>query len=82
VTRGIDFFRRSDEQSYGAIYWEGACLLDLLRKRMGRRRFERALREYALANRHGWSTAAEFRAAMDAASPVPLGDLWRRYRVQ
>ena len=32
-------------------------------------------------NRYGWSTGAEFRAAMDAASPVALGDLWRRYRV-
>ena len=40
-----------------------------------------ALRDYALANRYGWSTAAEFRAAMDAVSPVPLDDLWRRYRV-
>jgi hypothetical protein len=48
---------------------------------MGRRRFEAALRAYALANRYGWSTAAEFRAAMDAASPVSLADLWRRYRV-
>ena len=37
---------------------------------------------YALANRYGWSTAAEFRAAMDAASAAPLEDLWRRYRVQ
>ena len=42
--------------------------------------FDAALRDYALANRYGWSTAAEFRAAMDAASPVPLDDLWRRYR--
>ena len=48
---------------------------------MGRARFAAALRAYADANRYGWSTAAEFRAAMDAASPVPLGDLWRRYRV-
>jgi peptidase M1-like protein len=82
VTRGIDFFRRRSELLYGVVYFEGACLLDVLRKRMGRARFDRALREYALANRYGWSTAAEFRAAMDAASPVPLADLWRRYRVQ
>jgi hypothetical protein len=82
VTRGVDDFRGRSVRRYGAIYFEGACLLDVLRKRMGRRRFETALREYALANRYGWSTAAEFRAAMDAASPVPLGDLWRRYRVQ
>ncbi len=46
-----------------------------------RARFGAALRAYADANRYGWSTGAEFRAAMDAASPVALGDLWRRYRV-
>ena len=44
-------------------------------------RFAVALRRYAVANRYGWSTGAEFRAAMDAASRVPLDDLWRRYRV-
>jgi len=82
VTKGTAFFRERNYRGYGAIYSEGACLLDLLRKRMGRRVFDAALRDYALANRYGWSTAAEFRAAMDAASPVELGDLWRRYRVQ
>ena len=82
MTRGVDFFRGRRAGRYGEVYVEGACLLDLLRRRMGRARFERALRDYAIANRYGWSTAAEFRAAMDAASPVALGDLWRRYRVQ
>ena len=82
VTRGTAYFRGRRYAGYGAIYAEGACLLDLLRKRMGRAVFEAALRDYALANRYGWSTAAEFRAAMDAASPVSLDDLWRRYRVQ
>jgi len=82
VTRGVDVFRGRGLLDYGAVYYEGACLLDVLRKRMGRARFDTALRDYALANRYGWSTAAEFRAAMDAASPVPLADLWRRYRVQ
>ena len=48
---------------------------------MGAARFDAALRGYALAHRYGWSTGAAFRAAMDAASPVPLGDLWTRYRV-
>jgi hypothetical protein len=82
VTRGVAFFRGRRLLDYGAIYSEGACLLDVLRKRMGAERFESALRDYALANRYGWSTAAKFRAAMDAASPVPLADLWSRYRVQ
>jgi hypothetical protein len=81
VTRGVDFFR-GRVFDYVAVYVQGACLLDLLRKRMGRARFERALREYALANRYGWSTAEKFRAAMDAASPVSLTGLWRRFRVQ
>jgi hypothetical protein len=54
----------------------------VLRERLGHAVFDRALLGYALANRYGWSTAAKFRAAMDAASPVPLPDLWRRYRVQ
>ena len=48
---------------------------------MGSGVFDRALRAYAIANRYGWSTAAKFRAAMDAASPVSLAGLWRRYRV-
>jgi hypothetical protein len=82
VTRGTAYFRRHRYAGYGAVYAEGACLLDVLRKRMGGAVFDGALLGYALANRYGWSTAAEFRAAMDAASPVPLEDLWRRYRVQ
>ena len=82
VTRGTAFFRSRRYDGYGAVYSEGACLLDVLRKRMGAPVFDAALRDYALANRYGWSTATEFRAAMDAASPVPLDDLWRRYRIQ
>jgi hypothetical protein len=81
VTRGVSFFRGRRSAAYGAVYFEGACLLDVLRKRMGRERFTRALRDYALANRYGWSTAAKFRAAMDAASPVSLVAIWNRYRV-
>ncbi len=81
VTRGTAFFRKHGFGGYEAIYFDGACLLDLIRDRMGRARFEEALRAYALANRYGWSTAAKFRAAMDAASPVSLAALWRRYRV-
>lgn len=81
VTRPIAYFRGGKLAAYGYVYSEGACLLDLLRKRMGAARFDAALRGYALAHRYGWSTAAAFRAAMDAASPVPLADLWRRYRV-
>jgi hypothetical protein len=82
VTRDIGFFRRRGFDGYGLVYAEGACLLDVLRARMGRAVFDAALRQYALDNRYGWSTGAEFRAAMDAASPAPLDDLWRRYRVQ
>ena len=81
VTRGTAYFRSRRYVGYDAVYSEGACLLDVLRKRIGSVAFDGALRDYALANRYGWSTAAEFRAAMDAASPVPLEDLWRRYRV-
>jgi hypothetical protein len=81
VTRGVGFWQPRQED-YGIVYYEGACLLDLLQARMGRDRFRAALRDYALAHRYGWSTAARFRAAMDAASPVPLADLWSRYRVR
>jgi hypothetical protein len=81
VTRGTAFWRARHYDGYGIIYAEGACLLDVLRKRIGVAGFDAALRGYAEANRYGWSTGAKFRAAMDAASPVPLDDLWRRYRV-
>jgi hypothetical protein len=81
VTRGVAFFR-TRLLDYGIVYFEGACLLDRLEHRMGRRTFRAALRDYAVAHQYGWSTDAAFRAAMDAASPEPLGALWRRYRVQ
>ncbi len=81
TTRGVDFFRPRQFR-YGAVYFEGACLLDLLEKRMGSATFRAALRDYAIANRYGWSTAARFRAAMETASPRGLGDLWRRFGVQ
>jgi len=81
TTRGTAFFRARGFGDYVEVYASGACLLDLLRDRMGAARFDAALREYALANRYGWHTAAEFRAAMDAASPVSLASLWRRFRV-
>jgi hypothetical protein len=82
VTRPVDFFRSRLIDYGNAVYAEGACLLDVLGRRMGKARFRAALRAYVDANRYGWSTAAEFRAAMDAASPVSLAALWRRYRVQ
>jgi len=82
VTKPVDFFRGRRLAAYGYVYTEGACLLDVLRKRMGAARFDAALRDYALAHRYGWSTATAFRAAMDAASPVSLTDLWTRYRVR
>ena len=81
VTHGVAYWRPRDER-YGVVYYEGACLLDMLQARMGRERFRAALRDYAIAQRYGWSTGARFRAAMDAASPAPLGDLWRRYRIR
>jgi hypothetical protein len=81
VTRDVAYFRRRGFSGYDLVYTQGACLLDLLRQRMGGAVFDAALRDYALANRYGWSTAAEFRAAMDAASAAPLEDLWLRYRV-
>jgi hypothetical protein len=81
LTHGVDFWR-SRPDAYGIVYLEGACLLDRLQARMGRDRFRAALLAYALAHRYRWSTAPAFRAAMDAASPVPLADLWRRYRIQ
>ena len=81
VTRGVDFWRLRIDDYGGGVYIEGACLLDLLARRMGKAVFHAALRRYAIDLRYGWSTAARFRAAMDAASPVPLDDLWRRYGV-
>jgi hypothetical protein len=80
LTRGVHFWRHRLIR-YGVVYFEGACLLDLIERRMGRPAFREALRAYAIANRFGWSTAGEFRAAMDAASPRGLGDLWRRFGV-
>ena len=74
VTRGTAFFRERRYRGYGLIYAEGGVPADTLRKRIGPARFAVALRRYAVAN-YGGSTGAEFRAAMDAASRVPLDDL-------
>jgi Peptidase family M1 domain len=82
VTRGVSFWRHRIDAYGAAVYLEGACLLDLLERRMGRRTFRTALRRYAIEQRYGWSTAARFRAAMDAVAPRPLDDLWRRYDVR
>jgi hypothetical protein len=81
TTRGVDFFR-TRPFDYISVYDGGGCLLAKLERRMGRARFRSALRAYAVSHRYGWSTAAEFRAAMDAAAGGKrLGDLWRAFRV-
>ena len=68
---------------YVDVYFGGACLLARIQHRIGRARFRSALRDYAVAHRYGWSTAAEFRAAMDAAAgSTSLADLWRAFRVR
>jgi aminopeptidase N len=82
LTRGVWYWRHRLGGYASIVYLEGACLLDLLERRMGRQTFRAALRRYAIDQRYGWSTGARFRAAMDAASPRPLGDLWRRYGVR
>jgi hypothetical protein len=81
TTRGIDFFR-TRLFSYDAVYDGGACLLARLERRIGRTRFRRALRRYALEHRYGWHSAEAFRAAMEAAAGARrLGDLWRSWRI-
>ncbi len=82
TTRGVDFFR-SRPFDYVDVYFGGACLLARIQHRIGRARFRSALRKYAVAHRYGWSTAADFRAAMDAAAgSTSLADLWRAFRVR
>jgi hypothetical protein len=82
MSRGVDFFRTRLVE-YGSVYWGGGCLLVRLERRMGDVAFRRALREYALGLRYGWSTEERFMAAMDAAAaPRSLDDLWRAYRLR
>ncbi len=77
LSRGVDYWD-AHQGSYIVVYYEGACLLQLLDGRIGHARFRAALKAYALAHRYGWHTAAAFMAAMDAAAPAPgaLDDLW------
>jgi hypothetical protein len=77
LTRGVDYWAEHLSR-YVVVYVEGACLLQLLERRLGPPRFRAALRAYALAHRYGWHTAAAFQAAMDAAAGDPhlLDDLW------
>jgi hypothetical protein len=82
TTRGVDYFRRRPAL-YVAVYDGGACLLDRIERRIGRRRFRAALRDYALGLRYDFTTAERFMAAMDAAArPRRLDDLWRAFRVR
>jgi hypothetical protein len=77
LTRGVDYWAKHTRR-YIIVYYEGACLLQLLERRLGTARFRTALRDYALAHRYGWHTAASFQAAMNAAAGPPgtLDDLW------
>ena len=77
LSRGVDYWD-AHRRSYVVVYFEGACLLQLLDRRLGHARFRAALKAYALAHRYGWHTAAAFMAAMDAAAgrPGALDDLW------
>ena len=82
VTRGTAYFRQRALQRLRRGLLRGRVPARPAAPAHGRARvFDAALRAYAVANRYGWSTAAKFRAAMDAASPVPLDDLWGRYGV-
>jgi hypothetical protein len=77
LTRDVDYWDKH-QRSYIVVYFEGACLLQQLDRRIGHAQFRAALKAYALAHRYGWHTAAAFMAAMDAAAPTPgaLDDLW------
>jgi hypothetical protein len=77
LTRGVDYWAQHQAR-YIVVYFQGACLLQLLEQRLGAPTFRAALRAYAIAHRYGWHTAASFQAAMDAAAddPARLDDLW------
>jgi Peptidase family M1 domain len=77
LSRGVDYWD-AHQPSYIVVYFEGACLLQLLDRRIGHARFSAALKAYAIAHRYGWHTAAAFMTAMNAAagSPGALDDLW------
>ena len=76
LSRGVDYWD-GHQRSYVTVYFQGACLLQLLDGRIGHAQFRGALKAYALAHRYGWHTAAAFMAAMDAAAPPgALDDLW------
>jgi hypothetical protein len=77
LPRGVDYWD-THQRSYITVYYEGACMLQLLDRRIGHERFRAALKAYAIAHRYGWHTAATFMAAMDAAAGTPgaLNDLW------
>jgi hypothetical protein len=83
LPRGVDYWARHP-RGYIVVYYQGACLLQLLERRLGSTRFRAALRDYALAHRYGWHTAASFQAAMDAAAgrPGALADLWFDFGLQ
>jgi hypothetical protein len=74
---GVDFWAQQPRR-YSIVYFQGACLLQLLERRLGTPRFRAAMRGYVDAHRYGWSTPQAFVAAMDAAvgGPGRLDDLW------
>ena len=84
ITKGTAYWQSSRRvmRRYGnTIYFAGSCLLHELRGALGTTAFHTALRDYVAAKRFGWSTAADFKAAMEAAAgePARLAAIWRRY---
>jgi hypothetical protein len=59
---------------YERIYIQGGNLLDTARRRMGSTAFWAALRGYVAANRYRIATTSSLLEALDAATPLDLGE--------
>jgi aminopeptidase N len=82
VTATMAYWRTRPRDYGTVVYGQGACALQALSARLGRRRFLTLLRAYVARHRFGISTTASFEAAAQTASPdASLAGLWHRYRI-
>lgn len=61
------------------VYKRGALLLEALRRTMGETGFRALLRAWATGNEHRLVESVQFVELAESLSPVPLGELWRKW---
>jgi hypothetical protein len=83
VTANMGYWQLHPRDYGPSVYQEGACALQSLDELLGDSAFTALLGHYAREHRYGWSTTAEFEAAVQAADPgTDLRGFWAAHRIR